>query len=362
MHKNITKTSILQTPMLHNNKVEALIALGNFLQQAKNQQWMQKEGVWGNEHFFEKMEAIILQARNYNPWFTKEQVLFALESWGDALEESNIQTWLGKYEFPTKNPKNIGLVLAGNIPMVGLHDVLCVWLCGHTLQAKLSSQDKFLIPLVMEFLQKFTNETNITWVERLQNFDATIATGSNNSARYFEYYFGKVPHIIRKNRNSVAVLNGSETEDDLHKLGIDIFTYFGLGCRNVNKLFVPKGYDFQTFFQAIYSFNEVIYDDKYANNYDYNKAVFLMSNEKLLDNGFLTLKEDTRYASPISSVFYEFYDSEDQIKNRLTTDQEQIQCVVSNFLPNSALFGETQKPALWDYADGMDTMHFLLNL
>lgn len=362
MHKNTTKTSILQTPMLHNTKVEALIALGEFLQQAKNQQWIQKEDVWGNEHFFQKMESTISQARNYNPWFTKEQVLFALESWGEALQSNNIQTWLKNYALPTKNPKNIGLILAGNIPMVGLHDVLCVWLSGHSLQAKLSSQDKFLIPLMVDFLQSYTNEKSVKWVERLQDFDATIATGSNNSARYFEYYFGKVPHIIRKNRNSVAVLNGNETEDDLQKLGIDIFTYFGLGCRNVNKLFVPKGYDFHAFFQAIFPFNEVIYDDKYANNYDYNKAVFLMSNEKLLDNGFITLKEDTRYASPISSVFYEFYDSVEQIQHRLKADQEQIQCVVSSFLPNSIAFGETQKPALWDYADGMDTMQFLLNL
>lgn len=362
MHKNITKTSILQTTMQPTNKVEALLALGKFLRQAQNQQWNRLENIWGNENFFEKFEIAIHQARSYNAWFTKEQVFFALASWGDTLHEKNIHTWLQAYDLPTKNPKNIGLVLAGNIPMVGLHDVLCVWLCGHTLQAKLSSQDKFLIPLVMDFLQTFTKETTTTWVDRLQNFDATIATGSNNSARYFEYYFRKVPHIIRKNRNSVAVINGNETVEDFQQLGIDIFTYFGLGCRNVNKLFVPKGYDFQTFFQGIYGYNEVIYDDKYANNYDYNKAVFLMSNEKLLDNGFLTLKEDVKYASPIATVFYEYYDSIEEIQHRIKADEEQIQCVVSNFLPNSIPFGETQKPNLWDYADGIDTMQFLLNL
>jgi hypothetical protein len=192
--------------------------------------------------------------------------------------------------------------------------------------------------------------------------DAVIATGSNNTARYFEYYFKDKPSIIRKSRNSVAVLNGKETKEQLIALGDDIFRYFGLGCRNVSKLFVPKGYDFSAFFEAVFEYQDVIHYEKYANNYDYNKAVFLMSNFKLLDNGFLTIKEDSSHASPISSVFYEYYDNLEEVENRLSADQDSIQCIVSNHLvKNSIPFGTTQKPALWDYADGIDTLAFLQN-
>jgi hypothetical protein len=198
---------------------------------------------------------------------------------------------------------------------------------------------------------------------KLEGFDAVIATGSNNTSRYFEYYFKKKPSIIRKNRNSVAVLNGKETTEDLIALGEDIFRYFGLGCRNVSKLFVPKGYEFKTFFEAIYEYKDVIFYERYANNYDYNKAVFLMSLYKLLDNEFLTLKEDASYSSPISSVFYEYYDTIEEIKTKLEEDAEQIQCVVSNnLIDNSISFGQTQKPMLWDYADNVDTIKFLLKL
>ena len=206
--------------------------------------------------------------------------------------------------------------------------------------------------------------SKITFVEgKLEGFDAVIATGSNNTARYFEYYFKDKPSIIRKNRNSVAVLNGTESHEDLVGLGEDIFRYFGLGCRNVSKLFVPKGYNFEAFFKAMYEYRDVIHYEKYANNYDYNKAVFLMSNFQLLDNEFLTIKEDVSYASPISSVFYEFYDDLEEIKTRLHTDTEQIQCIVSkDLIPNSVAFGQTQQPKLWDYADNVDTLAFLNNL
>ncbi|MES2748532.1 MAG: acyl-CoA reductase, partial [Bacteroidota bacterium] len=198
---------------------------------------------------------------------------------------------------------------------------------------------------------------------KLENFDAVIATGSNNTARYFDYYFKDKPSIIRKNRNSVAVLNGSESHDDLVNLGEDIYRYFGLGCRNVSKLFVPKGYNFDAFFKAMYEHKDVIYYEKYSNNYDYNKAVFLMSNFKLLDNEFLTLKEDASYASPISSVFYEYYDAINEIQSQLENDKDQIQCIVSNTtIPNSISFGQTQQPQLWDYADNVDTIAFLLSI
>ncbi|MDP5096677.1 MAG: acyl-CoA reductase, partial [Flavobacterium sp.] len=196
--------------------------------------------------------------------------------------------------------------------------------------------------------------------DKLEGFDVVIATGSNNTARYFEYYFKDKPNIIRKNRNSVAVLNGTESHEDLMNLGEDIFRYFGLGCRNVSKLFVPKGYNFDAFFNAMFEYRDVIKYEKYANNYDYNKAVFLMSNFKLLDNEFLTIKEDVSYSSPISSVFYEYYEDIKDVENQLAKDAEQIQCIVSNnLIAKSVAFGKTQQPNLWDYADNVDTLAFL---
>ena len=231
---------------------------------------------------------------------------------------------------------------------------------------KTSTNDQHLIKFLAKYLIAFSPEIEncITFTDgKLENFDAVIATGSNNTARYFEYYFKDKPNIIRKNRNSVAVLNGKETQEDLVNLGEDIFRYFGLGCRNVSKLFVPKDYNFDAFFKAIYEYKDVIFYEKYSNNYDYNKAVFLMSNFKLLDNEFLTLKEDISYASPISSVFYERYENIEDIKKQLEKDADQIQCVVSNgVIENSIPFGKTQQPELWDYADNVDTLLFLNKL
>jgi hypothetical protein len=260
----------------------------------------------------------------------------------------------------------LGLVLAGNIPLVGFHDFLSVFISGHDVLVKTSSNDQHLLKFLAKYLISVEPKLNskITFVEgKLEGFDAVIATGSNNTARYFEYYFKDKPSIIRKNRISVAVLNGTETFEDLVNLGEDIFRYFGLGCRNVSKLFVPNGYTFDNFFKAMYEYRDVIQYEKYANNYDYNKAVFLISNFQLLDNEFLTIKEDLSYSSPISSVFYEFYDDLEEIKNRLHTDAEQIQCIVSkDLIPNSVAFGQTQQPKLWDYADNVDTLAFLISL
>ena len=298
--------------------------------------------------------------------FTPEQVYFAAQSWAEALTEVNLIQWLSSYSFAEKQPKRIGLILAGNIPLVGFHDFLSVVISGHHAVVKTSSNDQKLLPFLAEYLIAIEPQLQncITFTEgKLENFDAVIATGSNNTARYFEFYFKDKPSIIRKSRNSVAVLNGNETTEDLENLGEDIFRYFGLGCRNVSKLFVPKDYDFKTFFEAIYKYGDIIHYEKYANNYDYNKAVFLMSLFKLLDNEFLTLKEDNSYASPISSVFYEHYDDVKTVENRLKTDTEMIQCIVSNnLIENSIAFGQTQKPQLWDYADNVDTIQFLIDL
>ncbi len=349
--------------MTNISKVLAIIELGKFLGQADAQNWTKKSNIKYNDIYFEAMQKAIHLSVAKNGWFRIDNVLNSLKSWSVALGEENITRWLNDYHLEGIQPKTVGLVLAGNIPMVGLHDVLCVWLSGHHLKIKPSSQDVHLIPLVMEYLTEVSGKSSkIEWVERLSDFDATIATGSNNSSQYFDYYFAKKPHIIRKNRNSVAVLNGQESSDDIHQLGKDIFTYFGLGCRNVSKIYVPENYNFNHFFESIASYQSMQNFHKYNNNYDYNKAVYMMSQIKIYDNGFLILKEDETFASPIAVLFYETYQDIAEIKNKLTKNQN-IQCIVSNHLiENSLNFGKTQEPNLWDYADGIDTLQFLINL
>jgi hypothetical protein len=349
--------------MLQNDKISCFIELGKFLGQFSEKENRKQASVLNNELFFNDFVSLIELSQSHNGWFTPEQVYFSIQSWSKALTEENINIWLQPYNFSTLQPKTVGLILAGNIPLVGFHDFLSVLISGHKVLVKTSSNDQKLLPFLAKYLISINPEIEkyISFTEgKLENFDAVIATGSNNTARYFEYYFKDKPSIIRKNRNSVAVLDGTETEEELTALGEDIFRYFGLGCRNVSKLFVPKDYNFEMFFKAIYAYKDVVFYEKYANNYDYNKAVFLMSNFKLLDNEFLTLKEDSSYSSPISSVFYEYYESIESIENRLKNEADQIQCVVSNnLLPNSIQFGQTQLPNLWDYADTIDTLSFL---
>ena len=344
----------------------SFVELGNFLRQFSEEGNVKAASVLQNDLFFDDFVSLIVLSQSYNGWFTPEQVKFSVQSWAKALTEDNLNQWLSNYDFSKIEPKKVGLVLAGNIPLVGFHDFLSVLISGHDVLVKTSSNDQHLLKFLAKYLIAIQPELNskITFVEgKLEGFDAVIATGSNNTARYFEYYFKDKPSIIRKNRNSVAVLDGTETFEDLVGLGEDIFRYFGLGCRNVSKLFVPKDYNFDNFFKAMYEYRDVIQYEKYANNYDYNKAVFLMSNFQLLDNEFLTIKEDTSYASPISSVFYEFYENLEEITTRLNADAEQIQCVVSkNLIPNSVTFGQTQQPNLWDYADNVDTLAFLNSL
>lgn len=357
--------------MSQNDKKRCFIELGKFLSQFSEEENVKNPTVLYNEVFFEDFENLIQLSQSHNGWYTPENVYFSIQSWATALTEENLDKWISAYSFDSaqddnKKEKNVGLILAGNIPLVGFHDFLSVLISGNNVLIKTSSNDQFLLPFLAKYIIAIEPEfaDKITFVEgKLENFDAVIATGSNNTARYFEYYFKDKPSIIRKNRNSVAVLNGKETKEQLIALGEDIFRYFGLGCRNVSKLFVPKGYSFNVFFEAIFEYQDIIHYEKYANNYDYNKAVFLMSNFKLLDNGFLTIKEDTSYASPISSVFYEFYDSIEELQIRLRSESEQIQCIVSNNLvENSIDFGQTQRPNLWDYADNVDTISFLLTI
>ncbi|WP_264550081.1 acyl-CoA reductase [Flavobacterium sp. N2820] len=349
--------------MLQSEIKSSFVELGNFLRQFSLEKNTKDVSVLQNDLFYVDFISLVELSQSHNGWFTPEQVYFSVQSWAKALTETNLNQWLSPYDFSKTTPEKIGLVLAGNIPLVGFHDFLSVLISGHDVLVKTSSNDQHLLKFLAKYLISIQPELNskITFVEgKLEGFDAVIATGSNNTARYFEFYFKDKPSIIRKNRNSVAVLDGTESHEDLVGLGEDIFRYFGLGCRNVSKLFVPKDYNFDAFFKAMYEYREVIQYEKYANNYDYNKAVFLMSNFQLLDNEFLTIKEDSSYASPISSVFYEFYENIDEIKNRLNTDAEQIQCVVSNnLIENSVSFGQTQQPRLWDYADNVDTLAFL---
>jgi hypothetical protein len=347
-------------------KKNTFIELGKFLSQFSKDGNSTKDDILDNSLFFDSFIDLINLSQSHNGWYTPEQVYFSIQSWSEALTEKNLKQWLSKYELNIKEPKNIALILAGNIPLVGFHDFLSVLITGHNVLIKTSSNDQYLLPFLAKYIIQIAPEfaNKITFIEgKLENFDAVIATGSNNSARYFEYYFKDKPTIIRKNRNSIAVLNGEETTAQLTALGEDIFRYFGLGCRNVSKIFVPKDYSFVPFFEAIFQYQDVIHYEKYANNYDYNKAVFLMSNFKLLDNGFLTLKEDSSYGSPISSVFYEYYENSADLQSKLQADQHKIQCIVSNnLIENSISFGQTQNPQLWDYADNIDTISFLLTI
>jgi len=314
------------------------------------------------------LQQIITSESNYNAWFTSESVQQAVTATGHSLNEKNFEKWLSAYTIVEHEPKKIGLILAGNIPLVGFHDVLCVLVSGNIALIKASTQDARLIKYVLQLLVNIEPQiaAQYQFIERLEGFDAVIATGSNNTSRYFDYYFGKVPNIIRKNRNSVALLTGNETTEQLHLLGKDIFDYYGLGCRNVSKLLVPKHYNFIPFFEAIESYHPIGNHHKYHNNYDYNKAIYLVNRDKHLDNGFLLVKEDERMVSPLAVLFYEEYEDMAAAQTRLIAQSNQIQCIVSMVsLPvnNQVVdFGQSQQPALWDYADGIDTLQFLSNL
>jgi hypothetical protein len=307
-----------------------------------------------------KIEAAIQTGHQRNPWFTPENVRHAMQTWSEVLQPDSLEVWLSAYDLGAVSPKKVGIISAGNIPLVGLHDVICTWAAGHETHIKISSEDPLMAP-VLAMLREISGNPDgfVEHPQFLKNADAYIATGSDNSARYFDYYFGKYPHIIRKNRNSVAVINGSETKNELQGLAEDIFRYFGLGCRSVSKIYVPKEYDFQPLFEAMYEYHPIVEHNRYGNNYDYYRTIYMMSKLAIWDNGFVILKEDENLASPIAVVFFEYYENLDELNTKLSNIQEQIQCVVGhNHLP----FGTTQQPGLSDYADGVDTMRFLMNL
>jgi len=335
---------------MNNKTIDALAALGAYIASMPPE-----------------LEEKIEEAFLHNRWFTPENTRFALASIAQSmLQREKMEDWLAHYPGRAEPKiKNVGLIMAGNLPLVGFHDLLSVLLSGHRALIKLSSKDRILLPFLLEKLETFDARIKdcYAFVERLRDFDAVIATGSNNSARYFEYYFGRYPHIIRKNRNSVAVITGDENENDLRALGDDIFRYFGMGCRNVSKLYLPEGYDPARILEAMEVFREIIHHDKYRNNYDYHRSLYLLNRTPHLASDFLMLVENEAIASPMATLHYEYYRDKSSLKAALAMHRHEIQIVVSkdpetgNVAP-----GCSQSPGLLDYADKVDTMAFLVQL
>jgi len=307
------------------------------------------------------LNEIINRQHLTNPWFTPENVRTAIGSIAAELTTDNLAEWTSHYPDLKSEKSSItaGVIMAGNIPLVGFHDFLSVLISGNRLTAKTSSKDSELIVKIAEMLCRIDPRFSdlIVFTEGfLKNFDVVIATGSNNSSRYFEYYFGRYPHIIRKNRNSIAIIEGGETGSEIANLGSDIFSYFGLGCRNVSKIYIPEGFDIRSLIPFWRSFSGIVNHNKYSNNYDFSKAVFLVNREKFLDTGYLLLKEEKGLSSPVGVIYYDYYKSLSALHAETEELKDKIQCIVGHHhLP----FGKAQSPHLWDYADGIDTLEFL---
>ncbi len=316
----------------------------------------------------QELELAVEKAYQHNTWFSNEECNHALSAWAKLLQSEKLSTWLADYPDHSVQPKKIGLILAGNIPLVGFQDICNVLFSGHYAYIKLSSQDTILIPHLLEKLISFYPgiQKHIVYTERMNDIDAIIATGSNNSAKHFEYYFGNKPHIIRKNRNSIAILTGKENSDDFYLLGEDIFRYYGQGCRNVSKLYVPTGYNFSPLLDTLEQYNYIADQHKYLNNYNYYKSIYLVNREHHLDTGFLLIKENKSLQAPLSVIYFEYYNSTTELESNIAELQDQIQCVVTaeHIQTKNQLvgFGKSQSPGWMDYADGVDTMEFLLGL
>ena len=340
-----------------NRRIELISDIGEFL---KN--YLDEDFDNSTDDKLVKFKDIITKAQSKNPWFTDENIKVNLTYWSNKLTKHNLNKWLSKYNLNNISRKNIAIIMAGNIPLVGFHDFICVFLSGHNSVIKLSNSDNFILPFLTD-LMKVSSERIVYSDSFLKDYDGVIATGSDNTSRYFDYYFKNKRSIIRKNRNSIAILNGEESDDDLKSLSQDIFTYFGLGCRNVSKLYVPKNYNFDLFFNSIFGYKELINNHKYANNYDYNKAIYLMSEYKFLDNGFFIVKEGNEMHSPISTINFEYYDNVSILREKINLEDDNIQCIVSNIeFKGKVDFGETQNPSLNQYADNIDVMSFLLTI
>lgn len=336
-------------------QISGLIQLGLYINNYLNQT---PENYNENDAYF---AALLRKSEVENSWFTLENQKFALKQWADLLTEEQLTNWISKYKTPS-GTKRVGLILAGNIPMVGFHDVISVVLSNHIPVIKLSSKDRHLLPFLLEKWKEFSGE-NVAFelVERLKDFDAVIATGSNNTARYLEYYFKDSMSIIRKNRTSAAVLKGDETPEELELLAEDIFRYFGLGCRNVTRLFIPKDFVIDGLFESFIKYKDIINHHKYANNYEYNRAIYLLNAEKFWDNNFVMLKEDESLFSPLSVLNFSRYENIDEVRNFITENEQNIQAIVAkkDLGFESVNLGDAQNPDLETYADKVDTMQFL---
>ena len=357
-------------PKVHPD-IEAFSILGQFLGQfpaGKRKNGSSIDRI--NDSHYHSFSKILENEPLQNPWFTSEFLLRALEGISSMLKKEVLQKWCASYPgLPVEEDrvKTVGLVLAGNIPLVGFHDVLSVLISGHRTLVRPSSKDDRLIAVIAEILTDLSprlGERFKLTEDKLKGIDAVIATGSDHSARHFEYYFRDMDYIIRKNRNGVAILTGSESEEELHSLGKDIFTYFGLGCRNITKIYVPEDYDLTLFMGAMDLFAELGKHHKYANNVDYYRSIYLINLVEFLDNGFLLLKEDPAIASPVGVVFYERYSEIEQVLDELDARKNEIQCKVciDEGIPGTLAPGKTQDPMPWDYADGVDTLKFLSEL
>ncbi len=326
-------------------RINVLITLGKYMQ--------------NNGHDWQSVKVL---ANHANPWFVPEFIEMASENiYNQFLQLQKLHDWITHYEVPeeNKNEVTVGLVMAGNIPMVGFHDMLCIFIAGHYQRIKLSSKDNILIKHLVLKMLEFDPQLRgyISIDENLKGCDAFIATGSNNSSRYFDYYFGKYPNIIRRNRTSVAVLEGTETKEDLEKLADDIQSYFGLGCRNVTKLYVPEDYNFEALLHALKKYEHYADFHKYKNNYDYQLALLMMGNKFYMANETIILSKNTSLFTAVSQVNYEYYNNADELEP--LRSNKDIQCVIGR---NATPFGQAQKPTLTDYADGIDTMKFLLSI
>ncbi len=332
------------------DRIQAFVKMGTYLHQLAD----------------EEVERYSLLAQSRNAWFTLPNVRFALQAWAKLLQEDNLNKWLAAYSVPDTQalPKKVGVVMAGNIPLVGFHDLLCVLLSGHQLYAKTSSSDplpELLAKKLLEIEPRFGDA--LFFQEMLKGMNAYIATGSDNTSRYFEYYFRDKAHLIRKSRSSCAMLTGQETEAELKSLGRDMLQYWGLGCRSVSKLYVPEQYNFTPLFEALESWADVQNHHKWTNNYDYRKSILLINGQQHFDTGFLLFKEDIGLSSPVTLIHYQHYKDAQELEQLIEQHTGRIQCIVgSAALPTTTTFGQAQRPALWDYADGIDTLSFLLNL
>jgi hypothetical protein len=313
----------------------------------------------------------IVSAQQKNPWFTSENVRSALQGIKNMLNEDAIENWLSAYNLiENENPKTIAVIMAGNIPFVGFHDMMCVLLSGNYFLGKLSSHDKDIpvrfADLLFEVEPAFKDYVKFSY-GTIKDFDAVIATGSNNSARYFEYYFGKYPHIIRKNRSSMGILSGNESKEELQLLADDIFMYYGMGCRNVSKILLPLGYNCIKLLDSFMKYDFLINHHKFYNNYEYQKAIMLVNSIHHYDTGFSLLVKDKRLSSPLSVVYFDEYESNEQVKDYISINRENLQCIVTidnqKFgLQDTVKPGESQNPGPGDYADGVDTLAFLMQL